>query len=248
MSSLAVADPALRLLLLSNSRNPAGQYLVHAREALASFAGGRTHALFIPFAGITTSWDDYLTMAQQALEPVGLRLQGAHQCVDLGQAIASAEMLLVGGGNTFCLLHALRQRGALQPIREAVARGVPYVGWSAGTVLATPSIATTNDMPIVDPGGFDALGLVSFQINAHYTNALPGGHQGETRNQRIAEFLVRNPARPVLGLPEGNWLELAGSQIALHGPHSAWWFRSGHAPVMLESGPLDLARMVTERQ
>jgi dipeptidase E len=247
MASPAAADPAPRLLLLSNSRNPAGEYLVHAREALANFAGGRKHALFIPFAGTTTPWDDYLAMAQQALEPVGLRLQGAHQCADLGQAIASAEMLLVGGGNTFCLLHELRQRRALQPIREAVAKGVPYVGWSAGTVLATPSISTTNDMPIVDPGGFDALGLVSFQINAHYTNALPAGHQGETRNQRIAEFLVRNPDRPVLGLPEGNWLEVDGSQHTLRGPHHAWWFHRDRAPVLLESGPLDLAAAGSER-
>jgi len=241
MPSSPAVDTAPRLLLLSNSRNPAGQYLVHARAALTRFAGSRKTALFIPFAGTTTSWDDYLALAQQALEPVGLRLQGAHQCADLGQAIASAEMLLVGGGNTFCLLQAMRQRGGLQPIRDAVAKGLPYVGWSAGSVLASPSIATTNDMPIVDPGGFDALGLVAFQINAHYTNALPVGHQGETRNQRIAEFLVKNPDRPVLGLPEGNWIEVDGTRHSLHGPHSAWWFRSGRAPVMLESGPLDPA-------
>lgn len=247
MPSTVAADPAPRLLLLSNSRDPTGHYLVHARDALARFAGGRRRALFMPFASVTTSWDDYLALAQHALEPVGLRLQGAHTCADLAQAIASADMLLVGGGNTFCLLHALRQRGALQPIRDAVARGIPYVGWSAGTVLATPSIATTNDMPIVDPGGFDALGLVPFQINAHFTNALPAGHQGETRNQRIAEFLVRNPARPVLGLPEGNWLEVDGSQHTLHGPHSAWWFRSGYAPITLESGPLDTACLTDER-
>jgi len=230
MPDASVATAAPRLLLLSNSRNPAGQYLVHARAALARIADGRRTALFLPFAGTTISWDDYLDLAQQALDPVGLQLQGAHRCADLPEAIGTAEMLLVGGGNTFCLLQALRQRAALQPIRDAV----------AGAVLATPSIATTNDMPIVDPGGFDALGLVPFQINAHYTNALPAGHQGETRNQRIAEYLVRNPAKTVLGLPEGNWVEVCGTRMVLHGPHAAWWFRSAREPLMLESGLLEL--------
>lgn len=131
-------------------------------------------------------WDAYLDLVRKALASLGLTIAGAHCCADLAAATAQADILLVGGGNTFRLLHELRQRGCLEPIRQAVRAGTPYVGWSAGSVLATPSIATTNDMPIVDPGGFDALGLVPLQINAHCTNALPPGHRGETRNQRLA--------------------------------------------------------------
>lgn len=227
-----------RKLLLSNSRDASGNYLVHARDAWVDIAAGRRSALFFPFAGTTMDWDDYLALVQKALAWLGMTIAGAHRCADLNAATAQADILLVGGGNTFRLLLELRERGCLQAIRQAVQAGTPYVGWSAGSVVATPSIATTNDMPIVDPGGFDALGLVPFQINAHYTNALPAGHQGETRNQRIAEYLVLHPAQSVLALPEGNWLEWRQGQATVHGPQPSWWFRAGQAPTALQGGGL----------
>lgn len=226
------------MLLLSNSRDPSGNYMVHARDAWAHIAKGRKNALFFPFAGTTVDWDEYLALVQRSLAWLGMTIAGAHHCADLKAAIAQTDILLVGGGNTFRLLLELRRRDCLEPIRQAVNTGIVYVGWSAGSVVATPSIATTNDMPIVDPGGFDALGLVPFQINAHYTNALPTGHQGETRNQRIAEYLVLHPTHSVVALPEGNWLELHHAQAFVHGPQPSWLFRAGQEPMALQGGAL----------
>ncbi len=229
-----------RLLLLSNSHNPAGEYLVHAREAITTFVAQRRKALFFPFAGTTIAWDSYLAMAQEALRPCGLELATAHTSPDLARAIGEAEVLIVGGGNTFRLLHEMRVHRGLEPLREAILAGKPYIGWSAGAVLASPTICTTNDMPIVNPGGFDALGVLPFQINAHYTNALPTGHQGETRNQRLAEYLVMNPHARVLALPEGNWLEVQGLRHTVHGPHTNWLFLAGKGPLAVAQGPLVL--------
>lgn len=227
-----------RMLLLSNSRDTAGNYLVHARDAWSDLARGRTQALFFPFAGTTVAWDDYLGLVREALAWLKLDITGAHRCSDPGAALANSDMVLVGGGNTFRLLYELRRRGWLEPIRGAVLAGVPYVGWSAGTVVATPSIATTNDMPIIDPGGLDALDLFPLQVNAHYHDGLPAGHQGETRRQRIAEYLVLNPQARVLGLPEGNWIEVRDGQCHLCGPHPTWLFTAGDDPVALEQGLL----------
>ena len=234
-----VSNTSPNLLLLSNSRNPAGEYLVHAREAIQSFAGPRRKALFFPFAGVTVDWDDYTAMAQNALQPLGFELTGAHTCADVHAAIAQTQLLLVGGGNTFRLLYEMRKRGCLSAVQAAVSSGTHYIGWSAGSVLASPSICTTNDMPIVDPKGLDALGMVPFQLNCHYNNVLPPGHQGESRNQRLAEYLVLNPAVPILALPEGNWLEVRGNKLCLFGPHSSVLFKTGRDPADIASGLLE---------
>ena len=161
-----------------------------------------------------------------------------HRSDDAIRAVREPELILVGGGNTFHLLKHCRERGLLPAMRDAVRSGTAYLGWSAGSNLACPTIRTTNDMPIVDPGGFDALGLVPFQLNPHYTNALPAGIRGETRNQRIAEFLRANPAAAVLGLPEGNWVRVVGSQATVHGPHESAWFVPGRDPQPLAAGTL----------
>jgi dipeptidase E len=229
------------MLLLSNSRDPAGRYLVHAREAWADIARQRKRALFFPFAGTTMDWNDYLDLVRGALAWLRLDIRSAHHCDDPVAALAQADLVLVGGGNTFRLLHGLRQGGWLEPIRRAVGSGVPYVGWSAGTVVATPSISTTNDMPIIDPGGLDALDLFPWQINAHYNNALPPGHQGETRNQRIAEYLVLHPREPVLGLPEGSWIDVRDGQCHVCGAQPTLLFSQGQAPLAVGNGPLALA-------
>lgn len=225
----------MNLLLLSNSRSPDGGYLTHAGEAITEVGGGRKRAVFIPYAGVTMSWDDYAKRVQDVFSPLGIDVASAHHSDDPAALVAQAEIIVVGGGNTFNLLKCCREAGLLPLIASRVKAGAPYIGWSAGANLASPTICTTNDMPIVDPGGFDALGLVSFQLNPHYTNALPAGHQGETRDQRIAEYLVANPAQRVLGLPEGDWLRVADSQINLYGPWPAQWFRAGQEPQVINS-------------
>jgi dipeptidase E len=150
--------------------------------------------------------------------------------------VRAAEMIVIGGGNTFQLLRECRRRGLHESIAARVRDGTPFIGWSAGANLACPTICTTNDMPIVDPEGFDALGLVDFQINPHFTNALPAGHQGETREQRIAEYLKANPRRTVVGLPEGDWLRVTNAAARLGGPHAAPVFRAGAPTAMLLPG------------
>ncbi|MNT50996.1 Peptidase E [compost metagenome] len=118
--------------------------------------------------------------------------------------------------------------------------GAAYLGWSAGSNLTCPTICTTNDMPITDPQGFDALGLLSFQINPHYTNAHPPGHRGETRAQRLAEYCTLNPSMPVLGLPEGAALRVRGDKIALVGPHDAPLFLGTGEPRVFRPGPVEI--------
>ena len=224
----------MTLLLLSNSRNPGGEYLAHALEAFAAVLAGRTAAWFVPFAGVTVPWDGYTTMVATALAPLGVTVTGAH----VRQMPAAGEAILVGGGNTFQLLAEMRSRGLLDVVRSAVGAGVPYAGWSAGANLACPTIRTTNDMPIVDPRGFEAFGFVPYQINPHFTNAMPPGHQGETREQRLTEFVTANPAVPVLGLPEGDWLTVGDGRHTLHGPKDAVWIRHGQPVMPQPPGPL----------
>ena len=224
----------MRLLLLSNSRNPGGDYLGHALDAFAVLLSGRTSAWFVPFAGVTVPWDDFTAVVASALAPLGVRVTGAHTQPEPG----ADDVILVGGGNTFHLLRECRTRGLLDVMRHRVRGGAPYAGWSAGANLTCPTIRTTNDMPIVDPGGFDALDLLAFQINPHFTSAVPPGHQGETREQRLTEFVTANPDVPVLGVPEGDWLTVDGAAVTLCGPRDAVWIRAGALTTAVPPGPL----------
>ncbi len=217
-------DPALRearrLLLLSNSRDAEGRYLVHARDALAAHLEGAREVAFVPYAGVTVDWDAYAARAADALAPLGVAVRGVHADADPGAVLSGCGAVAVGGGNTFHLLAHLQRRGLLAVLRARAAAGVPYVGWSAGSVVACPTIRTTNDMPIVEPpGGLEALGLFGAQINAHFTDEHPAGFQGETRRQRLDEFVVANPGVTVIGLPEGSWLEVEGRDVRVGGPH-----------------------------
>lgn len=231
----------MQLLLLSNGTLPGKSYLEHAVASINQLIQQRRRALFIPFAGVTTSWDDYAAKVQTALADTGIILTSAHTVSDPVQAAREAEIIIVGGGNTFNLLKYCRERGLLAAIRQRVADGTPYIGWSAGANLACPTLCTTNDMPIVDPQGFDALGLIDFQINPHYTNRLPEGHQGETRNQRLAELLCAQPQISVVGLPEGDWIRVDSASMQLAGPYDATLFRAGQEPVTLPTNaPLTL--------
>mgnify|MGYP001604842138 FL=1 len=227
----------MNLLLLSNSRSPGAPYLAHALDAIRETAGTHARVFFVPFAGVTVAWDDFAATVRLALGPLGLTVESAHD----GARVEDADVVMVGGGNSFHLLKHCRERGLLERISRRVRDGAPYIGWSAGANLACPTIRTTNDMPIVETGSLDALGLVDFQINPHFTNELPAGHQGETRADRLAEFLAVNPSVQVLGLPEGDWVRVRGGSLTLAGPKPALWFRAGEAPLPLEPGPLPAA-------
>ncbi len=224
-----------RLLLLSNSRQPGRAYLEHALDAIRATLGAARQVLFLPYAAVTLSHAEYLERVATALKPLGCSIASAPAALDPVAAVGQADAVVVGGGNTFVLLRELRRLGLLEAVRARVAAGAPYIGWSAGANLAGPTIRTTNDMPVCDPGGFEALGLVPFQINPHYTNAVPPGWQGETRDQRIAELLAVDPSATVVGLPEGTGLAVDASGIRLAVGPSCRVFRYGEPPRDLDA-------------
>ncbi|MFW6205884.1 MAG: dipeptidase PepE [Gemmatimonadota bacterium] len=213
------------LLLLSNSTLHGRPFLEHALDAIAEFLGDRRTVHFAPFA--LADHDGYTAKVADTLRPLGVDVVGLHTVE--AAAVEEAEALFVGGGNTFRLLKAVRQRGLIEPVRRRAAAGeLAYLGSSAGTNLSCPTIRTSNDMPIVEPGGFEAFGLIPFQINPHYRDPDSGSmHMGETREQRIREFLEENDV-PVLGLREGTWLRRRSGTLTLHGDTGAVLFRRGH--------------------
>lgn len=219
----------MELLLLSNSRTANG-FLVDYLGEMREFAAGARRAAFLPFASVMRPWPEYTAMVRAQLAPAGIELEGF-------EALERAELIVVSGGNTFQLLRECRRRGFLDLIRRRVGEGAKYIGWSAGSVLACPTIRTTNDMPIVDPGGLEALGLLRFQLNCHYANHAIPGHHGETRDERLFEFAKANPGLPVLALPEGDWLRVSRAAIGLKGPREAFWFR-GAEKVPVQPGRL----------
>ncbi|MBC3764305.1 dipeptidase PepE [Neptunicella marina] len=225
-----------KLLLLSSSREKQTSYLSHAQSMIDQHLNGISEILFIPYAGVTVGWDDYTQMVQQALPD--LKISGIHQHQNAKQAVQQAKAILVGGGNTFNLLYQLYKHNLLNDIRQSVTNGVPYIGWSAGSNIAGNSIRTTNDMPIIEPPSFDALNLVPFQLNPHYTEYQPPGHNGETRAQRLEEFMVLNPAMPVIAICEGSALQRIDKQLTLMGPHSGFVFKAGEKIEIIPGGDL----------
>ncbi len=223
-----------RLLLLSNSTNFGQAYLDHARGALAELLGGGVRrALFVPYAAVSFSYEEYTERVGRVFEELGYALDPIHRTSP--EEVARAEAIVVGGGNTFALLSRLAAAGLLEALRDRVRAGAPYIGWSAGANLACPTVMTTNDMPIAEVPSLRALGLVPFQINPHYTDARPERHQGESREQRIQEFGVLHPERLVVGLREGSALRIEGRRVRLIGPDPLRLFRHGDEP--REIGP-----------
>jgi dipeptidase E len=214
---------AERLLLLSSSRVLGGGNLEYALDTVREFLDGCESVLFAPFA--RNDWDAYTRSIEQVLGPLGKRVIGLHT-VDTRKAVESDGALFVGGGNSFRLLTQLQRLELIEPVMRRVASGgLRYMGASAGTNMACPTLRTTNDMPIVQPASFDAFDLIPFQINPHFPDDdRPTSPMGETRTQRIEEFLQMNDV-PVLGMREGAMLSRTGDRLTLGGTTGARLFR-----------------------
>ena len=227
------------ILLISNSTLYGSGYLDHAEGEIRSFLGDTKRVLFVPYALFDR--DAYAATAQKRFQKMGYDLTSIHTATSPAQAVNDTDAIFIGGGNTFRLLKTLYDFDLLGPIREQVAGGTPYIGSSAGSNVAAPTIKTTNDMPIVQPPSFDALGLVSFQINPHYLDPDPNSkHMGETREERIRQFLEENDT-PVVGLREGAMLRIENGETILRGSTGARIFRKGIEPVeLLPGAQLDL--------
>ena len=193
----------MRLLLISNSTNAGEAYLAYPMPRIGEFLRGVREVAFVPYAAVTFSYADYERRVQARFSELGIRVRSVHRAADPAAMIRRAEAICVGGGNTFALAKKMQEQGLMRAIRNRVKAGVPYVGWSAGSNVACPAISTTNDMPIVEPESFRAVGAVKFQINPHYLDANPEGHAGETREVRLLEFVAANPRRYAVGLREG---------------------------------------------
>lgn len=221
----------MQLLLISNSTMAGEPYLDYPKNEIKKFLGSKPlKALFIPYAAVTFSFDIYEEKVNERFQEIGHSVLGIHHYDDPVKAVKEAEAIVIGGGNTWQLVRMMRDRKLIQAIREKVQSGTPYIGWSAGSNVACPTIRTTNDMPIIDPLGFDVLNLVPFQINPHYLDANPDGHAGETREQRIQEFLEINPDTYVVGLREGTMLKLSGNKLSMIGNLTARIFKNGKVP------------------
>ncbi len=227
----------MKLLLISNSTMAGEAYLEYPKVEIGKFLGEKpVTALFIPYAAVTFSYDEYCQKVNDRFTETGHRIVGIHTFSKPAKAVEQAEAIVVGGGNTWQLVRKLHDQKLMNPIREKVFNGTPYIGWSAGSNVACPTLRTTNDMPIVDPKGFDCIGLVSFQINPHYLDDNTPGHAGETREQRIEEFLEVNPDTYVAGLREGTMLKLEHNRLELIGKRTCRLFKKGEPPRELKAG------------
>ncbi|AWH84887.1 dipeptidase PepE [Flavobacterium album] len=226
-----------KLIIASTSTLHGGNYLEYLAPALKEHFKGCSSLLFIPYArpgGI--SHDDYTKRVAGFFDGLGISVKGVHEFEDPAEAVADAEALFTGGGNTFLLVSQLYKTGVMAAIENAVKAGTPYLGSSAGSNICGLTMQTTNDMPIIYPPSFKTLGLVPFNLNPHYMDPQPGStHMGETRETRIKEFHVFN-TQPVLGLREGSWLDVKGNTVLLKGDLSARLFRQGKEPEELEAG------------
>jgi len=221
----------MRLLLISSSNVHGYGYLDHSEPAMRAFLGDRRRVAFVPFAA--HDHDAYIAKVRERLARMELDV------VSLDD-LDCAEAIFVGGGNTFRLLKTLYDRDLLHTIRDRVRAGLPYLGTSAGTVIAAPTMQTTNDMPIVEPPSFAALGLIDFHINPHYLDPDPHStHRGETREERIREYLEENEG-PVLGLREGSTIQVEDGVTTLLGEKTARLFRRGTEPVEVKPGAISI--------
>src|SRR5215217_9654542 len=229
-------DKTKRMLLISNSTLHGSGYLDHAESEIRSFLGDVKRVLFVPYALFDR--DKYAATARQRFQKMGYELTSIHTAENPVAAVNETDAVFIGGGNTFRLLKALYEFDLIDAIRNRVANGMPYIGSSAGSNVAAPTIKTTNDMPIVQPPSFNALGLVSFQINPHYLDPDSNSkHMGETREERIVQFIEENDTA-VVGLREGAMLRIENGETTLRGSSGARIFRRGMEAREISPGAL----------
>jgi len=227
-------DTIRRLLLISNSTLYGSGYLDHVESEIKAFLGRTSRTVFIPFA--VHDRRAYAEKAQERFRSMGFELRSIHDVSNVERAIEEAEAIFVGGGNTFRLLKSLYDYDLITPIRERVAAGTPYIGSSAGSIVACPTLKTTKDMPVVQPPSFDALRLVPFQISPHYLDPDPSStHMGETQEERITQFLEEN-TETVVGLREGSLLRVQEGVATLKGQNNARIFRRDEEPIEVAAG------------
>jgi dipeptidase E len=228
------AIDGIRLLLISNSSQHGSGYLDHAEREIREVMGSGHKVLFVPYA--VHALRAYADKAGDRLRGMGLSLLSIHDVSNMWRAVDEADAIFVGGGNTFRLLKGLHEHDLLAPIRRRVAAGVPYIGSSAGSIVACPTLKTTKDMPVVQPPSFEALGLVPFQISPHYLDPDPSStHMGETQEERITQFHEENE-EIVVGLREGSFLRVQEGAVWLKGQNPARIFRRGQEPVEARPG------------
>ncbi len=241
-----------KLLLISNSTMAGEAYLGWPQAYIADFLKNEKvqKVTFVPYAGVglseeslTASYDVYTDRVREVFSAMGFEIESVHQAANPVEMVQQAESIAVGGGNTFHLVAKMHETGIMQAIKEKAGNGTPYMGWSAGSNVACPTLMTTNDMPIIQPQSFNCLGLLPFQINPHYLDANPEGHGGETRQQRIEEFLVVNRQMKVLGLREASLLFVEGPLMKLLGSRPMRLFSFGNEPQEFEPGA-DLSHLL----
>jgi dipeptidase E len=224
----------MKLLLISNSTNPGEAYLDYPKFEIQRFLGEKpVEALFIPYAAVTFSYDEYEAKVNNRFTEIGHKVVGIHRFDDPVKAVNEAKAIVVGGGNTWKLMRMMHDNEMIKAIRKKVKAGTPYIGWSAGSNVACPTLRTTNDMPIINPKTFKAAKLVPFQINPHYLDDNPANHGGETREQRIEEFITQNPEIYVVGLREGTMLHYEDGHLKMIGKRPARIFKFGQKPLEL---------------
>jgi len=204
-------------LLISASSYQDTGYLRHCKNWVKDFLGesGKEEILFIPYAGVRRSNDEYEQKVIDRLK--NKNIKSIHHYEDKISAIKNANSIAVGGGNTFMLLYTLYKLNLIEPIKEAVANGAKYFGWSAGANIAGKTMMTTNDMPIIMPKSFDSLNIFPYQINPHFISGKLAGHNGESREERLEEFLIANPKETIYALPEGTALLIADNEVEVIG-------------------------------
>ena len=233
-----------KVLLISNSTVYGRGYLDHVESEIRSFLGSARRVLFFPFA--LHDRDAYTATARTRFAGMGYSIDSAHETALPQKAVEETDAIFIGGGNTFRLLKALEDLDLIEPIRRKVSSGAPYIGSSAGSNVAGPTIKTTKDMPIVQPRSFDSLRLVPFQISPHYLDPDPNStHMGETQEERILQFLDETDT-PVVGIREGAWLLCNNGTVTLKGQTAARIFRRGHAPVEVTPGT-EISKLVEGR-
>lgn len=204
-------------LLISASSYQDTGYLRHCKNWVKDFLGesGKEEILFIPYAGVRRTNDEYEQKVIDRLK--NKNIKSIHHYEDKISAIKNAKSIAVGGGNTFMLLYTLYKLNLIEPIKEAVVNGTKYFGWSAGANIAGKTMMTTNDMPIIMPKSFESLNIFPYQINPHFISGKLAGHNGESREERLEEFLIANPKDTIYALPEGTALLIEGSEAEVIG-------------------------------